>query len=278
MNIFRSNARSTAQRRPCKPFIPALLLGLAASLPVVAQEETFNFDWAGISDRHMRITVNGGGVNVQGHDSDQVTIVVTETMADTEVDMTTVDGLRRLPNAGQNLVVRQEGGEIFLRAGTADEVSDVLVRMPRDARLTINSIMEGSIRVDDIHGELEIQATNGAVEVNGIRNAAAIHAHADDLTATIASTDLPGPLVFSSWAGDVDLSMPADLRANLRWRTNYGDVLTDLDVSNVETVMEREESEDGARLEGFTQGRLNGGGSEVSVTTFAGDIVLRRAE
>ena len=257
---------------------PALILALTMSTSAVAQEETFSFDWAGVSERHMRINLTGGGVTVQGHDSDEVTIVVTEAMPEDDETEMTQSGFRQLPNGGQNLVVRQDGGEIILRSGRADDYANILVRMPRNARLTVSSAMDGDIRVDDVHGELDIQAANGDVEVNGISNVAVIHAHADDLTASIAVAELPGPLVLTSWAGNVDLQMSPELRADLRWRTNYGDVLTDLDISDVQTVRERTDSEDGTRIEGFTLGRLNGGGPEISVTTFSGDIVMRGSD
>ncbi len=254
------------------------ILGLLIGSAALAQEETFSFDWAGFTDRHMRINVTGGNVTIQGQDGDTVTIVVTPASEPDDEPMSTAGGLRRLPNRGQNLVVRQDGSDIILRSGTTEDSADILVRLPHDAALSASSSMEGAIRVNDVHGELDLYASNGTIDVEGIRNAAVVHAQSDDVTASVATTDLPGPLVITSWAGDVELRMPAELRANLRWRTNYGEVMTDLDVTDVETVVEREESEDGTRIEGFTQGRLNGGGAEVSVTTFAGDIVLRRAE
>ncbi len=260
-----------------------LLFALAAALPALAQTEDFSFDWNGQSDRHLRVNLLNGSVTVEGYEGDQVLISVSsQSLADgddAEDDDPEAGGMRLLPNGGQNLVVRQDGGEIIIRAGTMDDAAGIVVRLPRDARLTVNSAQDGAIKVNNVDGEMQVQSSSGPVEVLGIRNTAIIHAHADDLKASLAVSELPGPLVFTSWAGDVDVTMPSTLRADLRWRTNFGDVRTDLDVQNIATVTVREEeTPDGLRIEGFTTGQLNGGGPEISITAYTGDITLRRAD
>lgn len=258
--------------------IGLLATTLATPGTVLAQSEEFSFDWSGQNDRHLRVNLLSGGVRVQGYDGDQVLISVSSDMADLVEDEPEEGGMRRLPNGGQNLVVRQDGGEIIVRAGTADEAAQVAVRVPRNTRLTIHSTMDGAIAVENVIGEMDINSSAGPVEVIGLANAAVIHAHADDLVTSLATRELPGPLVLTSWAGDVELTLPVDLSANLRWRTNFGDVLTNLDVQDIQTVTERKETDDGVRLEGFTTARLNGGGPEISITAYTGDITLRKAE
>ncbi len=263
-----------------------LTVGLAVSLATAlaipagaqAQSEEFFFDLAGYSDRALRVSLMSGRVEVEGYDGDEVLISVSEGPAQDGAPDVDDDGMRILPNGGQNLVVRQDGGQIIVRAGSMDEAALVSVRAPRDVRLSLHSAMDSSISVVDMSGEMEIQNSNGPVEVRGLRSAAVIHAHTDDLTVSVDASELPGPLVLNSWAGDVELTVPATLQANLRWRTNMGDVRTNLDVTDIETVTEREETEDGVRLEGYTTARLNGGGAEVSVTAYTGDITLRRAD
>lgn len=251
---------------------------LAFPASALAQSEDFMFDWSGQSDRHLNVKLMSGTVEVRGYDGDEVLVSAISSSADGVSSEPDEDGMRTLPNGGQNLVVRQDGGEVLVRAGSMDESARITVQVPRDARLSIHTGNDGAVSVEDVDGEMEIQNANGPVEVRGLRNAAVIHAHTDDLTVELATADLPGPLVLNSWAGDVELTVPAGLKAKLRWRTNMGDVRTNLDVQNIQTVTERMETEDGVRLEGFTTGILNGGGPEISITAYTGDITLRKAD
>lgn len=259
--------------------IPFILSGLLWLSPAAAETEDFSFDWSGQTDRHLQVNLLNGGLTVQGIDGDRVLVSVNaDANAIAIGEEATEDGLRRLPTGGQDLVVRQEGGEIIVRAGSMDEAAQVTVRMPRDARLTVHAAMDGAILVEDVAGEMQVNSSSGPVEVRGLRNTAVIHAHADDLTASLADAALPGPIVLTSWAGDVLLRVPGALDANLRWRSTYGEVLTDLELEDVGSVTERETSADGVRLEGFTTARLNDGGPEISVTAYTGDIRFLRQD
>lgn len=250
------------------------LLGL--SLGALAETQEFSFDVSGESDVELVVNLQHGGITVRGYDGGQIN--VTASMDETGVNEEPAGegGMRRLPNLGQEVKIHHDDGEVVIRAGTESQPVQLAVQVPRETRLQISVRDGGNLSVAGVSGEMDLQNSWGRIDIEGVANTVVAHAHSDDVTAVFAIADLPGPSTFSSWSGNIDLSFPEQVVADFRWRTNYGEVQTDLNVTNVRTVSARQEDDDSAGVEGFTMGSVNGGGPEVAATTYSGDITFRK--
>ena len=86
-------------------------------------------------------------------------------------------------------------------------------------------------------------------------------------------------MAFSSLNGDLDVTFPKSLKANVKLRTDMGEILTDFDmvVSPQKTLVETNENSDTykVKLEQWVQGKINGGGAEMLFKTWNGDILIR---
>jgi len=255
-----------------------LIITALLALPVSAFAETeeFIFDVGGQQNRHLRVNVLHGGIVVRGYDGDQ--FKVTADFDEVPVPEITVggSGLMNLPNLANDLQVNQDDGMVIIRAGTEGQPVQLAIQVPRETRLTLTVSQGGDIRIDGVAGEMELQNSSGKINIEGIRNTVVANAHSDDLYASFAIADLPGASTFSSWSGNVELSLPANLKAELRWRSNYGEVLSDLAVTDIRTISAREDTGDSARVEGYTVASVNGGGPEISATSYSGNVVFKK--
>jgi len=85
---------------------------------------------------------------------------------------------------------------------------------------------------------------------------------------------------FSTWNGDVDLTLPANTRARLRLNSGRGDIFTDFDVK-LEPQAAKVSREEGqgsyrVRVEQEVIGTINGGKAEFRMKTYNGDIYVRK--
>src|SRR6202007_3462707 len=71
---------------------------------------------------------------------------------------------------------------------------------------------------------------NGAVTLNNISGSAVAHALNEHVHVTFTKVNPQKPMAFSSLNGDIDVTFPADLKANVSIRSDRGDVFSDFDV------------------------------------------------
>jgi hypothetical protein len=87
-------------------------------------------------------------------------------------------------------------------------------------------------------------------------------------------------MAFSSFTGDVDVSLPAALKANVRLRSDQGEIYSDVDVARDRNPPQVREERSGSRyrieVQQELRGTIGGGGPEFFFKTFNGDIYLRK--
>jgi len=84
--------------------------------------------------------------------------------------------------------------------------------------------------------------------------------------------------------GDIDVTLPANAKASVRMKTEQGEIYTDFDMVMTSSSARFERSERGDReryrisFDRPVVGAINGGGPEISLTTFSGNIYIRKGK
>ena len=73
-------------------------------------------------------------------------------------------------------------------------------------------------------------AVNGSVMLTDVAGAAVVHSTNGEVKVTLRQVTPQKPMSFTSFNGDVDVTLPPNTKANLKMRTDHGEVLTDFDV------------------------------------------------
>jgi DUF4097 and DUF4098 domain-containing protein YvlB len=88
---------------------------------------------------------------------------------------------------------------------------------------------------------------------------------------------------FSTLNGDIDVTLPADVKANVRMKTDNGAIYSDFDVTLNHTSSAAPEQSgrqsNGSyhiRFNRAITGTINGGGPELQFTSFNGQIYIRK--
>ena len=110
------------------------------------------------------------------------------------------------------------------------------------------------------------------------------HALNGHVVVTFNRIDPQKPMAFSSLNGDIDVTFPADLKANVNLRTDNGEVYSDFDIklaaSTPQQTVEDERGKGGkyrVKIDKTVRGAINGGGPEMQFKNFNGNIYIRRA-
>jgi DUF4097 and DUF4098 domain-containing protein YvlB len=158
------------------------------------------------------------------------------------------------------------------------------IQVPKKTHLELSNVNNGGILVEGVEGELEISNVNGEIELNDVGGAVVAHTVNGRVVATLRRITPDKPMAFTSLNGAVDVTLPRDVKANVKLRTDNGSAFTDFELQmlpqNDRPVIEDSRSSGGryrVNVNKVIYGAVNGGGPEIEMRTFNGNIYLRKA-
>jgi hypothetical protein len=157
---------------------------------------------------------------------------------------------------------------------------DFEVRVPRAVTLDVCAVNAEVVRIEGTSGPYTLRTVNGDVEMHGVSGQGRTRTVNGDITASFAQAPT-GASTFSSVNGDLDVTMPGTLAADVRMRTRHGDLLTDFDTTPLPrgaVTTERRGARTVYRQDGRAAVRVGSGGPELTFETLNGDVRLRRAK
>jgi hypothetical protein len=190
----------------------------------------------------------------------------------------TYQGLRRI-DAPRGLNVEEEDNVITVRT-SAIPSANLVITVPPDTSLQLKSV-HGSITVDGVHGDIEADTTHSGVNLNNVAGTVLASSTHGDVKVAMVSVGPGKPLSFSTVHGDIDVTLPADVKAAVKMSTVQGAIYSDFEIrmGGGQPVTEKANSPEGVyrvRIDRTINGTINGGGVEASFHTVHGKIMLRK--
>ena len=82
--------------------------------------------------------------------------------------------------------------------------------------------------------------------------------------------------------GTVDVTLPASIKADLKLRSDQGDVFTDFDLQMQQSAASTSTSKNNGRfridVNRSITGTINGGGPDIELRTLNGSVILRKGK
>src|SRR6185437_10623447 len=160
---------------------------------------------------------------------------------------------------------------------------NLTIQVPYATSLQLRTLNGGDIVVDHVSGEIDVNNLNGAVTLTDVSGSVLAHSLNGRIVATLDRVTPGKPMSFSTLNGNIDVTLPADVKANVKMKTDNGAVYSDFDVklnaSNNAPVVEDGRAHGGkykVKFDKWTVGSINGGGTEIQFTTFNGNIMIRK--
>jgi len=230
---------------------------------------------------HVKVSMVNGGITVKAYDGKEV---IVEARARNRENSREEGGPKRLAISTTGLSVEEENNEVNINTESYMRPIDVTVSVPVHTSLKLRAVNDGDIVVTGVNGELDVDDVNGSVTLNNISGSAVAHALNGHLHATFVKVDAQKAMAFSSLNGDIDVTFPADLKANVSIRSDRGDVFSDFDVQ-LKAAASQPEVEDSrgkggkyrVKIDKTAHGTINGGGPEMQFRNFQGAIYIRKA-
>jgi DUF4097 and DUF4098 domain-containing protein YvlB len=230
-----------------------------------------------------------GSVLVKGTNRKDASIRVTHRGNDTAFERDAPPpppGMRRLsPGRRGSLSVEEDNNRIEVRSRTVNSGMDLEIEVPARTNLELRVVNGGEIAVEGVEGSIEVNNVNGGVRLTNVAGSVVASAVNANVTVRLTRVTDAKAMAFSSLSGTVDVTLPATTKANLRLRSDNGDVFTDFDVQQTEPparsgFVRSDRSDKRVRFESNNTiyGTINGGGPEIEARSFNGSVFIRKAQ
>jgi len=193
-----------------------------------------------------------------------------------------IAGMKQLSGSSSGLGVEEENNVVQISTQSWKAATDLVIQVPRATSLEIRSSMDGAVIVEGVNGEIDINNINGPVTVTNIAGNTLVHTVNGDITVVLSRVTADKPLSFSTMNGDIDVTLPPDVKANLKMKSEQGEIYSDFDINMTrqpaksEAAEKTEQGKFRITFDKSLYGIVNGGGQEIGFNTFSGDIYIRK--
>jgi hypothetical protein len=266
--------------RPALPVLLASILCAGASALPAAQQAGEGIpvpfsDPARVGSVSVR--VHDGSIVIRGENRKDV--LVTSTSNDGSRSGRSIPpGFQRLSSAG--VTIFEEDNRIQISAAS-NRQTRLDIRVPTRVNLTLSGHNGSGIEVDSVEGDIEADHHNASIRLSNVGGSVVADTHNGDIRVVLTRITGDKPMAFTSWNGTVDVTLPASAKANLKLRSDKGDIYTQFEMQARPAAAPQVRTDGRTRVIDANQsvfGAINGGGPEFELRTYNGDIFVRKGQ
>jgi len=260
------------------------ILFAAAGVMLVAQDSanrvTVPFrDPAGA--KTLKVSLQNGSVTVRGYEGKDAIIEAGAGRVTRNRESSSHPGMHRIDNFGMGIDVTEESNVINVVGGNT--AGHVTIQVPVQTSLVLRSVNGGAITVENISGSIDANHTNGGITITNVSGSVLANTTNGKVIVSLNKVYPDKAMSFTSFNGTVDVTLPADVKANVMMKTNNGEIWSDFDIklsaNTKPPVVEDSRSKNGkyrVRIDHGMYGSINGGGPEMQFVTFNGNIYIHK--
>jgi DUF4097 and DUF4098 domain-containing protein YvlB len=253
-----------------------LVLGLAAALPASADEWSKTYNLSGTPD--LRVETSDANIRVTTWDQNTIEAKVIATHYRIGEDIRVEEHQN-----GDAVEIDVRYPHHYFNIDIRTHRVDIIIQMPRQGCVNLRT-GDGNIEISGLKGEMDLHSGDGSENLSSVdgklrANTSDGHIRADgrfdelDLKTGDGHVDVrasAGSSLAAGWRletgdGNVTLELPADTAADVDFHTGDGHIDLDMPVTTEGKLRENE-----------VRGKLNGGGSLLTIRTGDGSIHLRK--
>ena len=190
------------------------------------------------------------------------------------------DGLKRIGGGGLELEASENANLVKVESGSWNVKTKLEIEVPMGMDLAVSTYNSGDLMITNIQGELELKNYNGSITALNISGSVVATTYNGDVKLTFDKVTDGTPMSYSTYNGDIDLTFPATVKASFKMKTERGDIYTGFEMNITSSgPIKQQDSKSGAyklKIDEWKKGDVNGGGAEIAMKNYNGDIYIRK--
>jgi len=133
------------------------------------------------------------------------------------------------------------------------------------------------VSVYSINGEIDIENEYGNIFAGNISGSSVLNTTYGNIRVVFKELVSGKPCMFTSFDGDIEVVFPENEKASLKISSPGGEILSQVNLKTYERKARLQSDQDIKRytLENWTTATLNGGGTEIIISSYSGNIILK---
>lgn len=260
--------------------VSSLVLACAA---VLAAQEKMTVPLSSPSQpATVKVNLMMGGITVTGGAAGQVIVELAGPSQPARAEREVPPGMHRIDVGGGGLDAQEDHNVVTISAGRRMG-GNLRIQVPANTSLKLKTVAGGPIDVTGVNGDLEVDNINGTITLKNVSGSVVAHSMNGGVTASLDRVAPDKAMAFTSLNGKVDVTLPADTKARVRFKTDNGEVFSDFDVKmepdTAKPVVDDSRRQGGRyriRMDHSVYGSINGGGPEYRFETMNGNILIHK--
>jgi len=210
--------------------INAFALTLAISTSAWSQSKNYQTLNIPLSHPGENYTLNvrliRGSITISGYEGNDL-VLERETVKELKgKQKSTLNNTSAISFVDLPIHVEQVNNQVII-SEQSGEISNVILRVPKHkVVLKLSMEKKGDIVVDSVEGVLEIANVNGFIQLNSISGSVVASTVNGTIKVIFKTINQKAAMAFSTLRGDVDVTFPKSLNANLKLKSDKGEILS----------------------------------------------------
>jgi hypothetical protein len=190
------------------------------------------------------------------------------------------DGLKRVSGGGMDLEASETNNYVKVQSGSWNKKMDLEIEIPSGFDLDIHTYNDGDLMITNVQGAVELEDYNGSITALNISGSVVATSYNGEIKVTFDKVTENTPMSYSSYNGDIDITLPSGTKASCKMKTDQGEIFTGFDMNIVSSgPVQKKDTKSGTFkviIDDWKKGDINGGGPELTLKTYNGDIYVRK--
>ena len=215
-----------------RAYFPLILVTALAMVPLhsaFAEETTSEVVFSDSSKPGtLKIRVWHGDVSIHGADVKNISVKSDSAPASPTPRK---DGMRVL-SSSSGFVLSEKDNVATLEYGSdgwTGGSANFEITVPRTTSIIVANSARGDFECSDVSGDVDVRTMSGDVKLDEISGGALVETMNGEIDVKVRSLAASRPLSFTSMHGQITIRLPQDSKADLRFRTHRGVILTNFD-------------------------------------------------
>ncbi len=190
------------------------------------------------------------------------------------------EGLKRIGGGGLDLEGSENGNLVKVSSNSWNVKTNLEIEVPSGMDLNVSTYNDGDLMVSNIQGEVELTNYNGEITALNISGSVIATTYNGGIRVTFDKVTEGKPMSYTTYNGDVDVTFPATTKATFKMKTEQGDIYTGFEMNVTSSgPVKKEDAKSGSYklvIDEWKRGDINGGGPEITMKNYNGDIYVRK--